>query len=554
MKSTFSISDRNKYIILFAAIILVYIFGMFIDVMEVDAAQYATISMEMSQTKSFLHVYEQGNDYLDKPPLLFWLSSLSFMIFGISNFAYKLPSVLIAILGIYSTYRFSLSWYSRQKSILSALILASSQALFLITNDVRTDTMLLGLTMFSAWQLNDYIKSSRFRNLLLSSIGIGFAMMAKGPIAIVVIALAFGGNFLLKREWRNVFKPQWLLLLFFVALTLVPMCYGLYTQFDMHPEKHVYGLDGPSGIKFFFWTQSFGRITGENYWSDGSGYLYFFHTILWDFQPWVLLFVPALIIKIIRLFKQKFKVDSNSEYISLCGFVLVFAALSFSNYKLPHYIFVIFPFASIITADFIYELKEKTSVKVARAMFGVMLLFWLLIVVGFILVFSPRNLILPLVLILAFFINLYLFVKIKNPAQKIFIPTTITIVCFNLMMALHFYPNLLQYQANSQAGIYVRENKPPETNVYRYEAASHSFDFYTRTLTKYIIQNDLADVKPKDWIYTDLKGLTSLENNNIDYNLIETFKSFRVTHLELEFLLKSSRDKTLTYNYLIEIK
>lgn len=121
-------------------------------------------------------------------------------------------------------------------------------------------------------------------------------------------------------------------------------------------------------------------------------------------------------------------------------------------------------------------------------------------------------------------------------------------------MALHFYPNLLQYQANSQAGIYVRENKPPETNVYRYEAASHSFDFYTRTLTKYITQNDLANVKPKDWIYTDLKGLTSLENNNVDYNLIETFKSFRVTHLELDFLLKSSRDKTLTYNYLIEIK
>ncbi|NJO89860.1 MAG: hypothetical protein HC831_13620 [Chloroflexia bacterium] len=95
-----------------------------------------------------MHVYQQGHDYLDKPPLLFWLSSLSIMVLGISNIAYKLPSVLIAILGIYSTYRFSRIWYSKEKALVSSLILASCQALFLITNDVRTDTNLLGLTIF----------------------------------------------------------------------------------------------------------------------------------------------------------------------------------------------------------------------------------------------------------------------------------------------------------------------------------------------------------------------------------------------------------------------
>jgi 4-amino-4-deoxy-L-arabinose transferase-like glycosyltransferase len=100
---------------------------MLLDVMELDAAQYANISMEMSYNKSFLEIYYRGADYLDKPPLLFWLSSLSFMLFGVGNFAYKLPSVIILLLGIYSTYRFTQMWYSKQIASFAALIFASTQ-------------------------------------------------------------------------------------------------------------------------------------------------------------------------------------------------------------------------------------------------------------------------------------------------------------------------------------------------------------------------------------------------------------------------------------------
>ena len=146
--------------------------------MEVDAAQYSVISMEMSWTKSFLHVYEHGNDYLDKPPLLFWSTAISYLVFGISNLTYKLPSVLITLLGIYSTYRFARMHYKKEVAIAAALILASSQALFLITNDVRTDSMLLGLTLFSVWQMSAYLKDRKALNFVLLSIGIAGAMLS----------------------------------------------------------------------------------------------------------------------------------------------------------------------------------------------------------------------------------------------------------------------------------------------------------------------------------------------------------------------------------------
>ena len=55
--------------------------------MEIDSVQYANISREMLQNKSFLQIFDQGKDYLDKPPMLFWLSSLSMYFFGINDFA-----------------------------------------------------------------------------------------------------------------------------------------------------------------------------------------------------------------------------------------------------------------------------------------------------------------------------------------------------------------------------------------------------------------------------------------------------------------------------------
>ncbi|MFZ4544130.1 MAG: ArnT family glycosyltransferase [Saprospiraceae bacterium] len=526
---------------------------MFIDVMEIDAAQYALISMEMSFSKSFLHVYQQGHDYLDKPPLLFWLSSLSFIFFGISNFAYKFPSIILAILGIYSLYRFAGLWYSKEKALLSALILASCQALFLMTNDVRTDTNLLGLVMFAIWQLNEYLINSKWKHLILASIGLAGAMMAKGPIALVIPAAAFGTDFLLKRQWKNIFRPQWIVLLLSIALFLIPMSYGLYTQFDLHPEKYVYGLQGPSGLKFFYWTQSFGRITGENYWKNDSGYFYFLHTILWDFQPWILLFIPALLLKISKLIRKGPEVDERAEYISLGGFVLVFFVLSLSKYKLPHYIFVVLPFASIITADFLYRLKAKLLSRISIVQFGIMHLFWLIIATNFVFFFPPANAFLPIVLTLLFLANWYAFHQFKGTVERIFVPTLLTAIGFNLMMATHFYPNLLKYQASSQVGKIVSESNIEADKFYQYGHSSFSLDFYAKRITPAVDLTSIKTIKPQSWIYIDETGLQELKENHIAFKMIKELPSFKVTNLKFPFLFAETRSKSCTSEYIIEL-
>ena len=66
----------------FAAI---YIAGLQVDVMDADASQYASISLEMLQNGEHLQVKHMGKEYLDKPPLLFWLMHAGWALFGVSE-------------------------------------------------------------------------------------------------------------------------------------------------------------------------------------------------------------------------------------------------------------------------------------------------------------------------------------------------------------------------------------------------------------------------------------------------------------------------------------
>ena len=177
--------NRN-HLLIAGSLLLVYFIGFGINIMDVDAAQYASMSREMLRSGNYLHVYDTSIEYLDKPPFLFWISALSMKIFGINNFAYRLPSFLFALLSVLSTYKLAKLFYDKKTALLAALILATSQGFFLMNHDVRTDTILMGCVVFSVWQLAAWYQSNKILHFILGSIGIGIGMMTKGPIALLV--------------------------------------------------------------------------------------------------------------------------------------------------------------------------------------------------------------------------------------------------------------------------------------------------------------------------------------------------------------------------------
>ncbi|MDX1579466.1 MAG: glycosyltransferase family 39 protein, partial [Gemmatimonadota bacterium] len=59
-------------------VLLPYALGLGLDILEVDAAQYAAIARDMAESGRCLELVDRGEPFLNKPPLLFWLSALSF--------------------------------------------------------------------------------------------------------------------------------------------------------------------------------------------------------------------------------------------------------------------------------------------------------------------------------------------------------------------------------------------------------------------------------------------------------------------------------------------
>lgn len=546
MQALFS---KRNVVFFFGSIFLVYFFGMFIDVMDIDSAQYASLAREMLDSKSFLQIKLRLVDYLDKPPLTFWLASLSFYFFGYSNFAYKLPSVLFSILAIYSTYRFAKIYYSKDTSILASLILATTQAFFLINNDCRTDTNLIGCIAFTSWHLAGYLKNRNAVNFIFAFVGIGFAMLSKGPLGLMVPVLGFGIDLLLKKDFKNIFQWQWLLGLLIIAIILSPMCYGLYTQF------------GINGLKFYFWDQSFGRITGSNStWKNNPDPIFLLHSFAWSFLPWPLFFFAALYHKLKSLGQQKFKVLENQEFITVSSIVLSYFILSRSQYQLPHYIYGIFPFAAVLTAAYITNVVESSQ-KISKVFFTLqtMVSSILIIIVGLLAFISFEATLfyylffVGVVLVLVFLV----FAHQLSTMQKLIVMSSISIIAVNFLLNSHVYPSILKYQPSRAIASFLQsKNVDNDHFIIFQDHYSHSLDFYFKAITKEV--NDVSYFESlnkgeKYFIYTNAEGLITLSENKVNFIEEKTFDSYAVTKLSLPFLNPNSREKVLSKKYLISI-
>ena len=537
--------DDNQFWKLLQAIALVYLTGTFVNVMDIDAAQYASMSREMLESGNFLQVKEHGQDYLDKPPLVFWLSSLSMAIFGATNFAYKLPSFLFALLAVYSTYRFAKVFYSETIARMAALVLASAQALFIITNDCRTDTLLMGSVAFGFWHLAEGFQRDNWRHFLLGFIGIGFGLLAKGPVALIIPALAFSAHFIFKKEYKNFIRSEYLWGLVVIALVLLPMCIGLYQQFDMHREK------GTSGLRFFFWTQSFGRITGENPWHNAVYFSYLFHTMFWSFAPWILFLLAGIIISIVNIFKKDAYFETP-EMITLGGCILGYISLASSNYQLPHYIFVVYPLAAVITARFIVEvLGEKKDWILSKILRGVQ---WVVVSVLWALPFLILVYVFPnfgiTLVVMAIFAFLYLVMVIQN--RQIVLSSIYTVIVINLFLNLYFYPHLLSYQESSEVGREITQMDIPHDKFFTYQyPTAPALHFYARRVVQ--PKDSVAEVAIGDWLLTNEKGLTDLQNGELNVKMVETGNTFSVTNLTLAFLNYKTRPNEVGQYFLVQI-
>ncbi len=328
--------------------------GLFPNVLG-DAALYASISKGILHSQEWFDLKLLGRDYLQKPPLYFWLSAVSMQVFGIGNIGFKLPALLLAIAGIFGTKQLGQEVYqSTEISNLSAWMYAFSIPLILFTNDVHMDVALMGIM---PWVLYFYLRyiNSNSRQWIWGALLLSAALLIKGPISgfillTAIISAAWGA-----RRPQMLFRSAW-----FISIPLVLLCISPYLH-------HLYQTFGWDGIYFFLIENNTGRISGDILQNSKVDYSFYLHTFLWLFLPWSLISYLGLYQWIRgRLQQQKTKLNLGAWYLVGSFLPYLFIA-SLSVGHAPHYMLAVIPSIAILTSKTFVQIKNIRQLKYAGA-------------------------------------------------------------------------------------------------------------------------------------------------------------------------------------------
>ncbi|MDC6367465.1 MULTISPECIES: ArnT family glycosyltransferase [Flavobacteriaceae] len=546
-----------RYWFLLTLVILVYIAGMFVTLFENDSAQFAVMAMRMVQENDFFTLIKGTEEYLDKPHMHYWLAAISFKIFGINEWAYRIPAILITLLAAYSCFGLGKLLYNRDVGRLSALIFMTAQTIVLSVIDVRTDAVLTGFTIFSIWQLVSYVEVNKLKNILLGALGAGLAFSTKGQIALVVIGISLFCHLAYTRKWKQLLSWKVLVALLVFGLTISPMLYAYYHQFDLHPEKVIRGKSNRSGIFFIFWEQSFERMSGEGIGKNSSDFFFFFHTFLWIFLPWTILALMAYWERVRAFIKMKFAYRHQFEFLTVGGITFLFLLISFAQFKLPHYMNILVPLYAILSASYLYSLYRYEKRGAIKLILGVQYFILSLVFIFVLLVcfyiFKFKHIHGYFVLLTILGVIIYFCLKREAHYKRIITLSVYSSLLLNGVLNTHFYPKLLEYQAGSTMAEKVAEQNIPVDKIYKLsERHTWALDFYNQDPVNIVSMSELMD-KNDIWIYATDKELDKLLNEGLHWHEHITVDQFRITRLQLKFLNPQTRQRKLNRMHLVHM-
>lgn len=516
--------------------------GLFVHVTR-DASKYALIAREILETGDFINLKVHGEPYNQKPPLLFWLSTVSFSLFGISDFAFKLPVLLLSFWGLYATFRLGESLFNRNTGILAALFLGSSQIFFLYHMDIHTDTVLQTFVTLSLWQFAVFLKTNRTRHLTGGFLAIGLAMLTKGPIGAVVPAFAVTGTLLFTRQYKRLTDPRWYAGILLVVIMIIPALMGLYKQF------------GSEGILFYFWGNNIGRISGTLV-SKDFNYLFYFLNLFVLFFPWMILLFIAVWHEFRDLAQRRFM---GNDWFVFSGIWFVFGILTVSHGKLPNYIYFLMPLFSILTARFVHSalsgereillrtlLKIQHSVAALGAILVVALVGWL---------FPVQDLWEFFLLGFLGFIAIFPFTGKGNVAAKLLVPSLAMVITLNFFINHRAAPAIFSDQASVKAAFLFNREAAPGEALCNYNYPSHELFFYARQPVRQL-RNDLTMWEllrnGKTWVFTTGEVVERLPTHELPPLEIIPLEHVWINKLQYRYLNPASRPASRDTLYLIK--
>ncbi len=312
---------------------------------DVDAVQ-AQIARNMVQSGDWVTAHLDGVPYLEKSPLKYWMMAVSFAIFGVHDWAARIPVALATILLCWVVARFGAWAFGRTAGLYAGLALATCAGLFLFTRVLIPDVILTLAITVSMWSLlraldPDEAHPRAWAMLMWACMGVG--LLLKGLIAALfpvgggLLYLAVSGQWRARETWRRLRILPGMLVLLAIAAPwhiLATLRNPPYFDFTMHSESGSYH----GFFWFYFINEHVLRFLNLRYPRDYNTvprlYFWLFH-LLWLF-PWSV-YLPA----VFRLSYRGPDRASRTRLLALCwtGFILLFFTFSTTQeyYSMPCY-------------------------------------------------------------------------------------------------------------------------------------------------------------------------------------------------------------------------
>jgi 4-amino-4-deoxy-L-arabinose transferase-like glycosyltransferase len=285
---------------------------------DVDEGAFSEATREMLASGDWGHTTLNGADRFDKPIGVYWLQALSAQIFGLNEFAMRLPSALATWFAALAVGGFVASQWGWRAAALAGVVHVTSFGPWAMAHAATADALLGLFLMLSALDLWRYLERGHLSALRRLAAWVGLGLLVKGPVAVLIPAAVLLLACLAQGQWRWLRQAltdvwAWAILL---AIAVPWYAYALWR----HGEAFVEGFILRHNIDRFA-----APMEGH---AGGWFYFVLVAPLLW--MPWT----PLLLTWWGRL--GLIWRDSTVRHALIwVAFVLVFFSLS--STKLPHY-------------------------------------------------------------------------------------------------------------------------------------------------------------------------------------------------------------------------
>jgi len=317
---------------------------------DIDEGMHATTSREMVTSGEWIVTTFNGEPFYDKPAFYNWLVAISFLIFGFTEFAARLPAAIIGSACVFVTFQLGRRMFNPLTGCLSAVVLATSIEFWVLSRTIVHDISLAFFISLALGLFYSGFKAVKGRKIrfFLFYVALGFAVLSKGPIGVLLPAIIIVMFLILKGKLGFIREMMigWGVLIFLVVAA------PWYTSI---------ALKDPEFASYFFIQKNLMTFFSEASRHPEPFYFYL-PILLLGFFPWSWL-LPYAVIRPLR-WRPGEIADGALFSILWFGAMLLFFCVSRS--KLPTYILPLFPAMALLVGFLCHELLKTPSQRLRK--------------------------------------------------------------------------------------------------------------------------------------------------------------------------------------------